>query len=748
MSVLWKGVNGKVINSKKTYVLSVVLISIALVFSVIYAMKNYGAESSEVRKYYDNYCITYSGDEYREPEETVVRIIMENGNLNSDSNAVTVMGSDIYILKGGEYRLSGTWDKGSIIVQAADSRDVRLYLDNVNISSPNFAALCVYKASKVIISSLPGTVNALSDAAVYKEDHTLNDTVDAAVYSVSEVTLNGQGSLEVIGNYKDGVKTSKTLKVMSGDISVTAADDGFTGNKSVGIEGGSIRVCAGGDGIKSESNGKSSGFIALDSGVLNIDAQGDAIAATDYVFLSGNCQADIITGNGAETAEMKREIPPGTEADAGDDENDPSAKGIKGIKGIYADSGEYNINSKDDSIHSDGDIIFNGGSFIINSGDDGVHADKRLLINDGNITINGCYEGLEGKEYLEVNGGNINITASDDGMNAGLPMSMPAPGGAGGQPPGPPPGNGANGDGNGMPAEPPLGNGANGDGNGMPQGSPPGNGANGNGIPQGPPPGNGANGNGIPQGPPPGMSSEETVTYIRINGGNIVIYCGGDGIDSNCDLEINGGDITIIGPRPGADSALDIDGEMFINGGTVLTAGSSGMNETPSEESKQNSIWLNTDRMDAGAFIEIVSNGEIIHSFNAELEFNLILVSSDRFVKGNEYIFNVNGERLAAVMVEGALTYAGNSAAGDAGSPPPSGMEDNGNGNGNGMPPGPPPGARDNRDGNGAPPLPEMQQNADGASVLTTYFGNIKAVSYFGLMLAALIFILVYKRRY
>ncbi|MGN0163798.1 MAG: hypothetical protein ACI4EA_09535, partial [Candidatus Ornithomonoglobus sp.] len=276
------------------------------------------------------------------------------------------------------------------------------------------------------------------------------------------------------------------------------------------------------------------------------------------------------------------------------------------------------------------------------------------------------------------------------------------------------------------------------------------------------PPGNGDNG--MPPGPPPGISSEDAETYIRINGGNIVIHCGGDGIDSNCDLEINGGDIIITGPRPGADSALDFDGELLINGGTVLTAGSSGMNETPSEESKQNSIWLIADNMDAGAFIEIACNGETIHSFNADEAYNLILVSSDKFVQGNEYIFYINGEQLAAVTVEGRLTSAGNSDTGGGGAPPGNG--DNGMppgpppGNGdNGMPPGqppemdgngggngPPPGMDGNGGGNGAPP--EIQRNASGLSALITDFVNIKIIPCFIIMLAALLFMLVYKRRY
>ena len=40
----------------------------------------------------------------------------------------------------------------------------------------------------------------------------------------------------------------------------------------------------------------------------------------------------------------------------------------------------FNLNTADDSLHSDGNLTITGGTFIISSGDDAVHADQYLIL--------------------------------------------------------------------------------------------------------------------------------------------------------------------------------------------------------------------------------------------------------------------------------------------------------------------------------------------------------------------------------
>ena len=73
-------------------------------------------------------------------------------------------------------------------------------------------------------------------------------------------------------------------------------------------------------------------------------------------------------------------------------------------------------------------------------------------------------------------------------------------------------------------------------------------------------------------------TNEDGVSVTTINGGNLHIIAGlgaeGDGIDSNGYLVINGGTV-VAAANPAADAGLDSDLGSFIHGGTVVAMGSS-----------------------------------------------------------------------------------------------------------------------------------------------------------------------------
>lgn len=83
---------------------------------------------------------------------------------------------------------------------------------------------------------------------------------------------------------------------------------------------------------------------------------------------------------------------------------------------MYLNGGTYQIDSADDSIHSNANITIADGTYTLATGDDGVHADDALIVNGGTITVTESYEGLEGLT-VTINDGTIDITASDDGIN-------------------------------------------------------------------------------------------------------------------------------------------------------------------------------------------------------------------------------------------------------------------------------------------------------------------------------------------
>ncbi len=159
-----------------------------------------------------------------------------------------------------------------------------------------------------------------------------------------------------------------------------------------------------GDGILNLSS-TTNGIVVKDdliftNGTYNITTTLDAVEVNDTLGIK-NSNFEIVTNDGYNS----KLSDPG------------SAKGLKCDDFIYIESGNFNINTYDDAIHSDGNIIIDGGEYIILTNDDAITSDYSVTINDGIIDINYCYEGLEGQR-VHINGGEIYIDSYDDGINA------------------------------------------------------------------------------------------------------------------------------------------------------------------------------------------------------------------------------------------------------------------------------------------------------------------------------------------
>jgi hypothetical protein len=296
--------------------------------------------------------------------------------------------------------LSGSLVDGQIIVDTQDKGIVRLILDGVDINNSTSSAINIKNAKEAIIVLADGTHNTLSDAGEYVFDDPQADEPNAALFSTSDLTIYGNGSLSVIGNTNDGIASKDGLILAGGEITVQALDDGIRGKDYLVIKGGSITVDAQDDGLKSDNaEDAGRGYISIEAGQLHINAGGDAIEAeTDVVIADG--EFTITSGGGSQTRL----------------EQDTSGKGIKAAVSVNIDGGSFNIDSADDAIHSNGSMDINGGDFVISTGDDGLHADDSLTINGGDIRITKSFEGLE-SALITINAGNFNIVSSDDGIN-------------------------------------------------------------------------------------------------------------------------------------------------------------------------------------------------------------------------------------------------------------------------------------------------------------------------------------------
>lgn len=445
------------------------------------------------------------------------------------TDGVTVSDGVITITKAGNYRLSGTY-AGQIKVETADSDMVRLILDNATITNSTGAAINVVKADEAVIYTASGTTNTVSDGSSYSD--TASGSPDAAIYSKSDLTLAGEGTLKVEGQYEEGIHTTDGLVIASGTLEVTAANTGIKGKDYVDILDGTTSVTATKDGIKATNDTDGNrGWVRLSGGTVNISA-----------------------------------------------------------------------------------------------GDDGFKAERVLEISGGTLNVTQSNEGLEA-QYINILDGTVNVTSSDDGINASYSTTSSSSTGS----------TSNSTTQTGQTAQNTQ-NGQVGQGNAA-QGGQAGQAPAGGQTPSGtmgqPPAGGGAGG-----GMGGGGTFEVVDATINIAGGTVTVNVNGDGIDSNGTATLSGGTLIVNGPFTGGNTSLDTNGDLLLNGTTVVAGNSGDMFEAPATSSTSGYVKLtNLSNVSNGTTIQVAdSSGTVVANYKVvNSNTSLILVSSTNITKGQSY---------------------------------------------------------------------------------------------------------------
>lgn len=551
-------------------------------------------------------------------DESDCAVISLNGDSAScNSNAVQISGSTITITDEGTYLLSGTLSDGMVIINTEKNDKTQLILNNAAIHSETCAPLYVLQSDKVFITTVADTVNTLSNGGTFIAID--DNNIDAVIFSKEDVTLNGAGTLVLTSPAGHGIVSKDSLTVTSGSYDISCASHGLSGKDDISLANATFAIVSGKDGIHAENDEDATlGMVYIQSGTYSITAQGDGISAGAAIQIDdGTFQ--IESGGGSENAARQisqdwgnfmgggrhggmmpdnrgkgKDISQTTDSTQIADST--SIKGIKAGSSLLIQGGTFTIDSADDSIHSNGSVTVNGGHFTIASGDDAFHGEDTLTINDGTILISESYEGLEALHIL-VSGGEITLTASDDGLNAAGGIDQSGMGGR---------------DAMSMGGKRPDGMGGK-----MPGGMPGGMGNPGNPF------------------------SSNSDGSIRILDGSLHITASGDGIDANGYLEITGGVTTVCGPTKGDTATLDYDTTATISGGTFIGTGASGMAQT-FNDSAQGVVAVSVGNQKAGTPILLTdSSGKELLSYEPELSFAVVILSSPEIVKGQTYTITV-----------------------------------------------------------------------------------------------------------
>lgn len=339
-------------------------------------------------------------EDYIWNDSDVVLITLNGSTITIDGEGAIAEEGKVTINAAGNYEIVGTLSDGQILVDTEDDGIVRLILNGINITNTSNAPLYIANSEKTLIILKENTTNYLTDTGNYVYENG-EDEPNATLFSDDDLTIYGEGTLNVNANYNDGIVSKDGLVIASGNINVNAIDDGIRGKDYLVINKGNIDINSDGDGIKADNDvDTNGGWILIKSGSFNITSNGDGITAESNLEITYGVFA-IISGGG-KTSYLS---------------SNDSAKGIKSNFNLIIDDGIFNINSSDDALHATNELIINTGTFTLATGDDAIHSDNTLEIYGGKINITDAEEGIESPTII-INDGEINIISSDDAINA------------------------------------------------------------------------------------------------------------------------------------------------------------------------------------------------------------------------------------------------------------------------------------------------------------------------------------------
>jgi len=360
------------------------------------------------------------------------------------------------------------------------------------------------------------------------------------------------------------------------------------------------------------------------------------IAGEGTLKVNGNHEDGIHTSDGLVIASGTLEV-------------NAANTGIKGKDYVDILGGTINVTAQQDGIKSTNDTDegqgwtrLSNGTVTVNAGDDGFKASRVVEISGGSLTVEQSDEGIEA-QYINVSGGDVNVTSADDGMNASLKTS----------------------DSESTDSSANTSDTANQQQNNQQQGSIPGGQQSGTsnqqqqgmGQPPAMPGGNAQDGKsqngttgtgqqGMGQPPQGGMPGGGGGTFevidaaINVSGGHVTVNAEGDGIDSNGVTTLSGGTLIVNGPSQGGNAALDTNGDLLLNGATVLSGSTADMFEAPSTNSTSGYLKLtNSSGFEQGSTVQVAdSSGKVVANYKVtKSNVQLVLVSSSSIVKGQSY---------------------------------------------------------------------------------------------------------------
>lgn len=395
-------------------------------------------------------------------ESSAVNITLNGSSAVVSGIGVNISGSTVTITSAGTYIISGSLSDGQIVIAASDSDKVQLVLNNAEINCNTSAAVYVKSADKVFVTLPAGTTNSLGGGTEYVQ--TDDNTVDGVIFSKSDLSLNGTGTLKIDADYRHGIVTKDTLCITGGTYVIDAVKTCLAGKDGIKILDGSFTLTAGSKGLNSGNDDDArEGSIYIAGGTFTIKSEDDSIHADGSCIIAGGTYT-IAAGDDGIHANYDTVITDGSITIT------DSYEGIEGRR-ITVSGGTINLTASDDGINaatggssdeqrmpggqqpqemrmpggqkpsgmdmdnkgqapasrsaSDDDVYIKitGGTITVNAGGDGIDSNGNLYITGGAVYVAGPTSNGDGALDYEgeasITGGTL-IAAGSSGMAQGM----------------------------------------------------------------------------------------------------------------------------------------------------------------------------------------------------------------------------------------------------------------------------------------------------------------------------------------
>ena len=341
-------------------------------------------------------------------ESKASKISLQGTTATVSGDGVAVNGSTVEITKAGTYIVEGTASKVQLKVAAGKEDEVQIVFKNATLKNTE-APLLVDTAKKVILTLADGTKNEVADEST--------STVKGAIYSDSDLTINGKGSLTVTGAASNAIKSKDGIRIVDATVTTTAKKHGVAANDFVNVSGATLNLSADEDGIHSDNEDDVLlGNIYLTNTNITVNAGDDGINASNTMLIDEGATIDVQKSEEGLEARLIHQVGGTVTVKSSDDglnAKDWTLESSEGqgpgqqTKTVKAEA----ANAKNLDQAGEVKIVIDGGTLTVDAEGDGLDANGSIEINGGTVVVNGPTSGanaaLDYDDNGKLNGGTV-----------------------------------------------------------------------------------------------------------------------------------------------------------------------------------------------------------------------------------------------------------------------------------------------------------------------------------------------------